>query len=129
MGLSNLIRNGVAIANRLTTDLQVSITHYAWIGQGATYGEPLYSTPITRTAIVELKQRMIRIPGGEDIWQKASVTFLEPIAANGAAGRREPIDPRDKIVLPDGYTGPIRDVIGLANNFADSPYMIEVILG
>ena len=129
MGLKDLIRNVVAIADGITSDLQVPVTHYAWIADDTTYGKPLYADPIERMAIVEKKIRHFRVQGGEEIIQKASVTFLQPIAPNGAAERQEPIDPRDQIVLNDGYTGPIKFIEGLNNTFSDSPYLLEVILG
>jgi hypothetical protein len=128
MGLSNIIRSGVAIANSLTTDLQVPVQHYAWIGDDD-FNKPIFANPVTRYALVEMKERMLHFQTGEDFLAKCTVTFLVPIAPNGASGRREPIDNRDKIVLPNGFTGPIRDVLGLANNFSDSPYVVEVILG
>ena len=129
MGLANTIRNVIAIADRITTDLQVPVQHYAWIRNDLEYSDKsIYAAPITRLAIVNRRERLFRFEG-QDLIQRASVIFLRPITANGATGRREPVDPRDKIVLPDGYTGPIRDVRGLENTFSDSPYMLEVILG
>lgn len=130
MGLASTIKKAVALADKITSDLQVPVLHYAWIGKDATFGSPRYeTTPVTRMAIVELKERSIRLPDGSNVWQKASITFLRPIAPNGAANRREPIDQRDKFILPSGYTGPIRDIMGLDTNLANSPYMVEVILG
>jgi hypothetical protein len=129
MGLKNLIRNVIATADSVTSDLQVPVLHYAWIGNDSVYGGPLYAAPITRQAIVEKKIRNFRIESGEEILQKATITFLRPISHNGAANRQEPIDPRDKLVLDDGYTGPIKFISGLNNTFSDSPYMLEVILG
>ena len=127
MGIASIIRGGVAVANKVTKDLQVSILHYAWI-EDDEKGAPVYAPPVTRKALVELRQRLLRIDG-QDILQKAVVSFLEPIPANGTADRQEPIDPRDKIVLPNGYTGPIKTIEGLENNFTDSPYTLEVTLG
>lgn len=128
MGLPDIIRNAVAIANKVTIDLQVPVEHYPWISDGATYGEPVYGDPTTRLALVEMRQRMMRIEG-QDILLKAIVSFLVPIEPNGAENRQEPIDPRDKIVLPNGYTGPIKTIEGLENNFSDTPYTLEVTLG
>ncbi|MCG3776800.1 MAG: hypothetical protein JW395_3671 [Nitrospira sp.] len=89
MRIASLITNGVAIANRLTeTDLQVPVVHHAWISNGGTYGEPTYAASVSRMALVESKLKMLKMPDGQDILQKASITFLEPIAANGATGRR-----------------------------------------
>jgi hypothetical protein len=78
---------------------------------------------------VEMKQRTLRSNTGMEITQRATVTFLYPISANGAADRQEPLDIRDKLTLPSGYSGPIRIIEGLENNYPDSPYLLEVILG
>lgn len=130
MRIAGLITKGVAIANRLTEpDLQVPVEHHAWTGMDTTYGGPTYATAVSRLAIVESRIKMLKMPDGRDVLQKAVITFLEPITANGATDRREPIDPRDKIVLQDGTTGPILKVEGLENNLANSPYLLEVTLG
>lgn len=129
MGFSKLIRNMVSVADKLTKDLQVPVIHEPWISNDATYGTPVYGAPVTRLAIVEMKQRTLRLNNGQEITQRASVTFTYPIEANGAEGRQEPIDIRDKLTLPSGYSGPIKVVEGLENNFPDSPYLLEVLLG
>lgn len=129
MGLKATIKKGIALADSLTADLQVTIYHSAWIGTDEVFGQPVYADPIARQALVENKQRTLRTDAGQDILQRAVVTFLRPITANGAPGRREPIDIRDKIVLNTGYTGPIKLVEGLENSDSDSPYLLEVILG
>ena len=128
MGLDTIIRNGIALADSLTASLQVAIDHYAWISNG-TYAEATYATVVSRQAIVEFKQRLYRLASGQEVLQRASIMFIRPIAANGASGRREPIDPRDKIVLPNGYTGPILDVIGIVDPNTDAPYILKVVLG
>lgn len=129
MGLARLVRNAVALANNLTKDLQVPVIHEPWIGNDPTFGTPLYGTAVTRLALVEMKQRTLRSNSGQEIMQRAAVTFTYPIEANGAAHRQEPLDIRDKLTLPSGYTGPIRMIEGLENNFPDSPYLLEIILG
>lgn len=128
MGYDALVRKGVSIIDDQTKDLQVSVDHSAWVGSGI-YAEPVYATAISRMAIVEFKQVMRRTVDGREILQKATVTFPRPIPSNGTAERREPIDPRDKIVLPNGYTGPILDVDGVIDPSTKSLYMAEVILG
>lgn len=129
MGFAKTIRKAVAIADRLTADMQVTVQHHCWIGNDSVYGTPLYATPVARQAIVEMKQRTLRLSNGQEILQRASIYFLRPITANGATDRVEPVDIRDKFVLPNGYTGPVKNVEGLENNFPDSPYLVEVMLG
>lgn len=128
MGLDSIIRSGVATIDAVTASLQVSVTHAAWTGHG-NYAEPTYATGVARKAIVVFKQRMRKLGNGQEVLQQASVVFPRPIAANGTADRREPIDPRDKLTLPNGYTGPILDVQGVVDPLTNAPYSLEVILG
>lgn len=128
MGFSSSIRNGVALANKLTKDLQVVVSFYAWIGTDDT-GGPRYADPISVLAVVEDKHRTRRFSNGQEVVQKAVITILVPMNSNGASGRSEPIDPRDKFVLPNGTTGPILDVSGIVDPITNRPYMHEVVLG
>lgn len=128
MSLADTVRKGVALANSITSSLQAEVSHRAWTGKDS-FGDPAYATAVTRPALVELKQRKIRTVNGEEVVARAAVTFLHPVPPNGAAGRREPIDPRDEITLPGGFTGPILDTQGLVDPETDRPYLMEVFLG
>lgn len=128
MGLDAIVRSGVALANRITDSLQVDVTHEAWTGDDK-YVKPTFAAAVTRSAIVEMRPRLRRLASGKEVMAYAVVTFLVPIAANGAAGRREPIDPRDRITLPDGFTGPILEAVGVTDPTTNRPYVLEVVLG
>jgi hypothetical protein len=128
MALDALIRSAVATANRATASLQATVTHEAWIASDS-FGAPVFATAVQRQALVEYRQQLRRANDGQEVMQRARVTFVEPVSANGAADRREPIDPRDRIVLPDGTTGPILDVAGMADPSTGAPYALEVALG
>lgn len=128
MGLDALIRSGVALAKKVTASLQVTVTHEAWTGSDG-YGLATYAYPRKRLALVERKQANIRTAGGETVLSRCMVLFLEPIKANGADGRTEPIDTRDRIILPDETTGPILAVNGMIDPTTDRPYYGEVWLG
>jgi hypothetical protein len=125
VGLADIVRGAVAIANNVTSSLQAIVTHEAWIGSDK-YGKPIYDSPISRPAIVDRKTASI---GGQQIVQNTSVTFIYPITAQGAADRQEPVDPRDRITLPDGWTGPIVNVNGLVDPLTGMPYLYQVSLG
>lgn len=129
MGLQSLVSAGVAIASSLTASLRVTVTHEAWTGTSGNYATPTYATGVSRTALVEMNPTLTRLPDGTEVMARATVTFLDPISAQGASGRREPIDPRDKITLHDGTTGPILSVSGLANPDTNLPYLLVVTLG
>ncbi len=128
-GLADIVRGAVAIADTVTSTLQVAVTHLAWTGQDA-YEKPSYNTPgISRLCILEMSRKMVRGPEGRDVEQTAMLTFPYPIDPQGSAHRREPIDPRDKFVLPDGRTAPVLSVDGIVDPATDQPYMYQVSLG
>lgn len=102
---AELLRSGVKTAHGLTKGVQSQVTHYPWISQSV-HGDDTYDTPVTLTCVVDRTNRIV-YQGGQQVTVTATLTFVGDVQPNGAPGRREPIDPRDKIVLPDGFTGPI----------------------
>jgi len=110
-GLAASIRSTVEAVNAQTTTLQANVVHEAWIGQDD-YGVPRYAAPVGRPALIHEGTTQRRLPTGDVITTRACVTFYSPVPSNGASGRRDPIDPRDRITLPSGLTGPIVDAPG-----------------
>jgi hypothetical protein len=129
-GFADIVRAGVAVADSVNATLQAPVEHHAWISENRK-GEPEFAALIVRQAIVERKQRLIRAADGRVISVNTKLTFPRLIEANGAADRREPIDPRDKFVLPDGTTGPVLNVEGIVDpdTLTGAPYLFEVWLG
>lgn len=128
-GFDGLVRGAVALANNLTGSLQSSVSHEAWTGQDA-FGEATYAAPVTRQAIVEQRIAQFRSqPSGEMVTTTAKVTFLKPITPNGAAGRNEPVDSRDRITLQDGATGPLVNISNFIDPTTGRGYLTEVWLG
>jgi len=128
MGLDATVRAAIATISTATADLQATVAHAAWTGKDG-YNKPSFAAPVSRQALVEMKQRLRRLPNGQEVLQQAAVTFIGPISANGATGRREPVDPRDTITLPNGYSGPILNVEGLIDPTTNRPFMVQVWLG
>jgi hypothetical protein len=131
MGLGDILRTGIAIADRVTGGsggLQGTVLLYPWEGSGD-YGEADFGIAIPVDAIIDERQYKRRLKSGDDVIQRAEITILRPIAPNGAENRREPIDTRDKIVLPSGYTGPILDIDGPHDSLTGAPSMFRIILG
>lgn len=128
MAFDDLIRSGVALADSLTDSLQVSVTHEAYTGINE-FGESSYAAGVSRKAIVERKNRQRVTGDGRTILTSAQITFLRAIEANGAAGRQEPVDTRDRITLPDGSTDPIADVEALLDPDTGRGYYAVVWLG
>lgn len=130
MSLADLIRSGVELAHQITLDgeLQCSIPHYCWTGYSNAHGDSTYDDPVTRTGIYSQKNELINV-GGQLIETKATLLFLEPFEANGADGRREPVDNRDVFDLPDGSKGLVIDVKGLTDPSTNRPYFCKVYFG
>jgi len=129
VGLDSLVRSGIATIDGITKSLQVSVQHEAWIGNKAGYSDPLYDTVVTRKCLIEPKNTLKVAKDGKEIVQRFQLTLIAPVSPNGAAYRAEPIDPRDRLTLPDGSWGLIMDVRGLTDPTTNRPYMYEVAVG
>jgi len=125
MALTNIIRTGIAIADGITKSLQPDVTHFAWVSQDAR-GVPEYAAPAVYPALVELSRNRVVGADGQVLFTRYSVTFLQPLPANGAEGRQEPIDPRDKLVLPNGEKVDVIDIKGFIDADTGAPFMSEV---
>jgi len=106
MSLATLLQSGVKIANNLTASLQVKIKREAWIGSDQ-FGKKQYAAADYLDCIVDETLKEIQNTAGQTIAISATLTIVGDVLPNGAAGRREPIDPRDRITMPDGSIGPI----------------------
>lgn len=123
MRLDRIIRKGVALADRITKSLQGDVIHYHWSGddqadQDAT-GDKTFPAPVTRKAVITLKQQFIRTSAGEDAVSHAQVTFLSPVD----------VHMQDQIILPDGTTGPILNIAGPVDPSTGKVYAVDVWLG
>ena len=130
MSLSRLIRDCVAVADRVTMTLQCAVTHEAWIAVTGHYGAPSFAAAVSRQSIVDYSTRLVRDMNGQEVPASITIMILRPISANGASGRREPVDPRDRFILPDGTTGPVLNVgPGGIDPSTGRAYFAEVYLG
>jgi hypothetical protein len=128
MGILDL---GISIADSVTKNLgfQPVVVHRAWTGQDG-YGRATYAAAVNRRAVVDLTRRQRATVSGGIVTVIATVTILETVAPNGAAGRVEPIDPRDILVLPDGRTGPILSgPNAVVNPATGQPFFNEISIG
>lgn len=128
MGLADIIRAGIATADAATKDLQPTVQIEPWIADDA-FGRATYAAAVPYQAIVEKINRRMTTPNGVDAVVKYYIAIIGPVAPNGASGRREPVDQRDRITCPDGDTGPIVDYRGLFDSGTDAPYLSEIWLG
>ena len=131
MGFGSLLRKGIEIVDTLTggaDGFQDTVTMHPWTGSDD-FGGPTFGTPVAILAIIEMKTQQRQLTSGDVVTQHASFLIPRPVAANGATGRFEPIDPRDKFVLPNGYTGPVLSVDGPEDPTTDAPFVTTVVLG
>lgn len=129
-GLAAVIRSGITAWKAATAGAQGVVTLEAWIGEDSK-GEADFADPVPLSALIQANPARQETASGDEQKVLAIVTFLEALPANGAAGRvDEPIDPRDRITLPDGRTGPITDVKGgWVDPGTNLPFMAQVTLG
>lgn len=132
MGFSDIIRQGVAIANSLTSDMQANVTHQAWIGQTGS-GVDQFAPAVTRRALVDRSRKPMFTQAGKLIIVVATLTILEPIPPTTPSPNQQrinPVDPRDIFTLDDGTTAPIQKAGGFEDGgAAPAPYLNEIVLG
>lgn len=131
----SLFADVVETLNGLADDVlqvEVNIVHKAWIGQTA-LGGPSYATPVTYRGIaIQQRKQVYDGQAATLVWTKAYVAFLFPVPDTTPTAphqRQNPIDPRDKIYLPDGTTGPIVLSGGLLDGETSKPLYNEIYLG
>lgn len=117
MAFDDIVRSGVALANSFTSSLQPTVQHHSWLGFD---GEnDVYNPPETIPALVTIKTVLTTTSAGQVVESRASVLFLKPRL----------IKTQDKIILPDGSTGPILDIQGIIDPNTNMPYAPKVYLG
>lgn len=128
MAFDALVRGGINLAKNLTNSLQANVQHLRWTGQSA-LGTPTYATAVTLKALVERKQKVFKRASGVEVMSQSVITILEPLSAQGTAGRIEPVDERDQFILPDGTTSLVIAVEGFVDGSTGKPYMHQIYLG
>ena len=116
----SLVSQLVALGNQLTQSLGVA-ADVTYIAASATDGAGKAVSPpvaVTRKAIVNKIQKLIKGPTGELVMSQAYVGFLDPA----------PISEYDQIILPDGTTGPILTTQAFIDG-SNGPILTEVYLG
>lgn len=94
---AEILRAGIKIADKLTKGAQGTVTHYPFQSQDVK-GKVTYGTSASLRCVIDYTRKQVQTGGGRSTWVIATLTFVGDVVA---------IDTRDKIVLPDGRTGPI----------------------
>lgn len=128
MSFAALIRQGLQLADNLTGSLQDTVMYKPWQGEDK-YGDPTFGTPQPIKAIVERNAKLKFEFEGKVLEYSHLIYILRPLPPNGAAGRIEPLDPRDVFTLSDGSTGKTADVSTLMDPAISAGYYHIVALG
>ncbi len=120
-------KRGFGTVGRLTSHFgsASTITHEAWTGSDG-YGQPSYAAGTSLSAIFVEKAEMVVNGRGEEVRASGYLQILQPVTANGATGRDEPIDPRDRITLADSEIATIVATGGINDPATNYPYAPKV---
>lgn len=131
----NILETGIKIADGLIPGLKGDCILKQFIGSDAngdlihTDGVDGRPNPIPFKAIVDYTNK-VTIRNAQMISISATLTILETIPFNNTLTdppRKNPIDPRDEIILPDGSTGPIISAPGSVHNPRTGTGFIQVV--
>lgn len=134
---ADILREAVAIVQAETESLQGAIVLERWLGENE-FGTPTYDEPMELTAVVEKKTKDLK--GGSGSQQETLATtyvgIFVPLEAVDPSKmtdpqfvRQGPVDPNDRITLPDGTTGPILNISGFVDKVTSQPLYHEIWLG
>lgn len=124
----DILEKGIKIADGLIPGLKAICTLKQFTGSDAN-GDLTYADPITFKAIVDYTNK-VTIRAAQMVSISATLTILETIPFNNTLTdppRKNPIDPRDEIILPDGSTGPIISAPGSVHNPRTGTGFIQVV--
>jgi len=133
MGFEDTIRDLIAgVIVPAFESMNLDVLHYPYLGQDGKGRDDHATTGISRRALVDLTHKQYMTTGGIIVSQVAELTFLSPLedtAGNAGSDRVNPIDPRDKFVLPNGITAPIISDGGFMDSGPIVPFVTSVKLG
>lgn len=127
MGLLDIVRSGVAIANKITQPLQAIVQYERSKGTDG-YGGLQYEGAVPLHAIVDYASKQVRTKEGILTVTRATIDLLD-INEIVAATNGEGIGNNDRFTLPDGDTGPILDISGFIDAGTGNPVSTTVMLG
>lgn len=128
MSLLNVLRSAVKVADQVTKPVQATVQFSRAVISTDGFRTITYPTTVPLRAIVDWKQKQLRLQSGVLSVSRAMVTFLDVAALTAATGGQG-VDDNDRIVLPDGTTGPILDMAGFIDAGTGRPLATEVFLG
>lgn len=122
MGSAAWLTSALEAADAATQALGLTenVQHEAFISPSGGFGVANYGAPVSRAAVVSRQPGRRTKRGGQEVSYRATVAFPRELA----------IDPRDRITLWDGITGPIVDIDdGSGSPDTGRPCAVTVFLG
>jgi hypothetical protein len=127
MSLLDVVRSGVAIADKISKPLQATVM-YEREASVDSFGTRLFAPAVPLHAVVDFKVDQVRTKDGILTVTRATVTLLN-IAEIVAATNGEGIGNNDRFTLPDGDTGPTLDIAGFIDAGTGNPIATTVMIG
>lgn len=128
VNLAKIVSKSVKTVSKVTASLQGTVIWKAWTGNDQ-WGRKTYSTHSVNAFIQQEVKTELDQATGQAIQTQAKITILNPLPVVAAAGRINPIDNRDILILPDGTTGPAYLPGGFVNPETGKPFLMEVWMG
>src|SRR5688572_2089446 len=125
---AEVLESGVSIINSLTLGARSTCILEQFIGSGPS-GDLSYAAPVDIRGVVDYTNK-VYIRNAQIVSISAILTVTEPVPFNLTVTdppRKNPIDPRDRITLPDGTAGPIISTPGAVNNPNTGTGFIQVV--
>jgi hypothetical protein len=121
MGLADIIRSGIAVADGITKSLQADVQHYSFAEATVDdSGKITWGTPYRRSCLVEHAKTHTRTKDGREVLSDTQLTFPYPLT----------VHPQDRFVLPDGTgDGPPNRVAGIVDPATNKIYMVQIWIG
>lgn len=131
MALADILRGQVANLSKIVDSFKGTTQFSAWIGDNGA-GDDEYASAVPIRAIISLKKEQRYTESSGLVMTHATLTITDPMAdttPNTGKVRAQPVDPRDKFVLPDGSTSPIVEGGGTLDPATSRGFTGRVVLG
>jgi len=121
MALDDLIRGGVSTVYGILSDgnLLPKVSHASWDGSTRDgNGNPTLGSPTLRPALVEDVDVLVKDVNGTDVRATTRILFLQNVTIRN----------EDRLLTPDGRTGPILRVDRGVLSRQGTPFLVQVYL-
>jgi hypothetical protein len=132
MALADILRGQVKNLSKIVDSFKGECQFYACIGESGA-GVLQYAAAVPVRALVDVTRKERLSASGGMIMTDGALTILDPIAdttPNAGFDRKQPVDTRDKFVLPDGTVGSsITEAGGFMDAATSRGFINELLLG